>query len=108
MNEQYKHYSMIIQWSDEDNAYVATSLHCYHASIYATVKNLTTYVIILPHTRLHGISALIQAAALRHFLYEVISCFLTSWLDFHVFFSCSSESVVGKLVAVSSLDLLLQ
>ncbi len=24
MNEQYKHYSMIIQWSDEDNAYIVT------------------------------------------------------------------------------------
>ena len=24
MNEQYQHYSMIIQWSDEDNAYIVT------------------------------------------------------------------------------------
>ena len=24
MSEQYKHYSMIIQWSDEDNAYIVT------------------------------------------------------------------------------------
>ncbi len=24
MNEQYEHYSMIIQWSDEDNAYIVT------------------------------------------------------------------------------------
>jgi predicted RNase H-like HicB family nuclease len=24
MSEQYKHYSMIIQWSDEDNAYSVT------------------------------------------------------------------------------------
>ena len=24
MNEQYKHYSMMIQWSDEDNAYIVT------------------------------------------------------------------------------------
>ncbi len=24
MSEQYEHYSMIIQWSDEDNAYIVT------------------------------------------------------------------------------------
>jgi predicted RNase H-like HicB family nuclease len=24
MSEQYDHYSMIIQWSDEDNAYIVT------------------------------------------------------------------------------------
>ena len=24
MSEQYKHYSMIIQWGDEDNAYIVT------------------------------------------------------------------------------------
>ena len=27
MSEQYKHYSMIIQWSDEDNAYIVTVLN---------------------------------------------------------------------------------
>ena len=27
MSEQYKHYSMIIQWSDEDNAYILTVLN---------------------------------------------------------------------------------
>jgi|GEM_PF-6295504 len=46
MNEQYKHYSMVIHWSDGDNAYIATSLHCSSVLIYTAVKNLTTYVII--------------------------------------------------------------